>query len=62
MRLKRELPSELCTREGEPLIDFVGHYESLQTDFDTICARLGLSKRVLPQVNMSKSACIAITS
>ena len=35
-------------------MDFVGKYESLQADFDTVCARLSISPRPLPHVNRSE--------
>jgi hypothetical protein len=39
---------------GTLLVDFVGRYESLQTDFDTVCARLGIPPRELPHVNRAE--------
>lgn len=39
--------------EGDRLIDFVGHYERLQEDFDVICQRLGLPQVALPVKNVS---------
>jgi Sulfotransferase family len=38
---------------GKLLVDFVGRYESLQADFDTVCARVGIPPTRLPQVNRS---------
>ena len=38
---------------GKLLVDFVGRYESLQADFDTVCARVGIPPTPLPQVNRS---------
>jgi hypothetical protein len=38
---------------GKLLVDFVGKYESLQADFDKVCARLGLPPTPLPRVNRS---------
>lgn len=38
---------------GTPAADFVGRYESLQADFDTVCARLGIPERPLPHANRS---------
>ncbi len=40
----------LCDREGRLLVDFVGHYESLETDFDLISRRIGVVAN-LPKVN-----------
>ena len=33
---------------GSQIVDFVGRYESLQTDFDHCCERIGLTKQELP--------------
>jgi hypothetical protein len=44
----------LFDERGTLLVDFVGRYESLQADFDTVCARLGISPRPLPHVNRSE--------
>jgi hypothetical protein len=38
---------------GTLLVDFVGRYESLQTDFETVCARLGIPPSPLPHANRS---------
>jgi hypothetical protein len=38
---------------GKLLVDFVGKYESLQADFDKVCARLGIPPTPLPRVNRS---------
>ena len=49
--------SDFISRQnGELLVDFVGHYESLQQDFDRVCEHLGISKRQLNRINVSKSA------
>ena len=39
-------------RDGGPLVDFVGHFESLEYDFREIARRLGL-EIALPKTNMS---------
>jgi hypothetical protein len=39
---------------GELLVDFVGRFENLQSDFDKVCSILGISKTILPHVNSSK--------
>jgi hypothetical protein len=36
------------------IIDFVGRYEALDQDFETVCRRLGLPVKRLPHVNQSK--------
>jgi len=44
-----ELQSDyLVDLRGKLLTDFVGRYENLQDDFDTVCDRVGMSKRRLP--------------
>ncbi len=40
----------LCSRDGRLLVDFVGRYESLETDFVFICHRIGVDA-ALPRVN-----------
>jgi len=37
---------------GELLVDFIGHYETLQQDFETVCRRIGIDSR-LPHKNRS---------
>ena len=39
---------------GALLVDKIGRYESLQSDFDAICQRLGLPKQPLPMPNASR--------
>ncbi len=38
---------------GKLLVDFVGRFESLQADFDRVCARVGIPPTPLPRVNRS---------
>lgn len=38
---------------GEELVDFVGRFETLEADFQTICAKIGV-KAELPFLNASK--------
>ena len=40
--------------DGRLLVDFVGKFESLQNDFDQVCARLGIAETTLPHVNATK--------
>ena len=43
----------LVDAEGRQLVDFVGRFETLQDDFNTVCHRIGLSETPLPHVNKS---------
>lgn len=43
----------LHDERGTLLADFVGRYESLQADFDLVCARLGIPPTALPHENRS---------
>jgi hypothetical protein len=36
---------------GKLLVNFVGRFEALQADFDTVCTRLGISHTTLPHDN-----------
>ena len=38
---------------GELVVDFVGRFEKLQSDFDFVCSKLGISSSLLPYVNSS---------
>jgi hypothetical protein len=38
---------------GKLLVDFVGRFENLQEDFDTVCAKLGIGDTRLPHINAS---------
>tara|TARA_B110000495_G_scaffold64587_1_gene54950 strand:- start:7140 stop:7772 length:633 start_codon:yes stop_codon:yes gene_type:complete len=39
---------------GNQLVDFVGKFENLQQDFNTVCHSIGLSQRLVPHINISK--------
>lgn len=39
--------------DGRLLVDFVGRFESLQDDFDRVCAHLGIEDSALPHRNKS---------
>ena len=52
----QQAPSQssfVLSEQGEPLVDFVGRFETLQKDFQTICDRIGISA-ALPFLNASK--------
>jgi len=40
--------------KGELLVDFVGRFENLENDFQTICRKIGIGERYLPHINTSK--------
>jgi hypothetical protein len=42
----------LCGQDGRLLVDFVGRFESLETDFAFICRRIGIDAS-LPKVNVA---------
>ncbi len=44
----------VCNRNGEILVDFVGRFETIERDFQTVCERLGLQCS-LQQRNISSS-------
>ena len=43
----------LYDRDGKLLVDFVGRFETLQKDFETVCHRLGFEDASLPHRNRS---------
>ncbi len=42
--------------DGQLLVDFVGRFENLQTDFDRVCGKLGIPESTLPHRNPSDKA------
>lgn len=44
----------LCDETSNMALDFIGRYESLQADFDTVCDRLALPKATLSRRNRSE--------
>ena len=44
----------LCDREGRLLMDFVGRLETLDDDWRTICARIGIPYAPLPKKNVGR--------
>jgi len=46
----------LCDGAGNVLVNFVGRFENLQADFDTVCSRLGRPPKPLPHVKASTRA------
>lgn len=45
----------LYSNSGECLVDFIGRFESLQTDFDKVCNKLGIGAMNLPHKNRTLS-------
>ena len=44
----------ICSGRGELLVDFVGRYENIESDFNKVCSRIGVSAS-LPQLNVSNT-------
>ncbi len=43
----------LCDADGRVAMDRIGHVETMQADYDSICARIGIPSAPLAQVNAS---------
>lgn len=43
----------ICDADGQPMVDTIGRYSSLATDFQRITADFGLTAGVLPHINAS---------
>jgi hypothetical protein len=52
--LMQEQYQFITDEKGECLVDFIGRFENLADDFQTICKRMGISERYLPHINTSK--------
>lgn len=44
----------LVDMEGRMLVDFVGRYENLQEDYETVCREIGVSAKRLPEKRVAK--------
>lgn len=50
-----ELQSDyLKDLSGRIVVDFIGRYERLQEDFDQVCERIGIAKKLLPHKRQAK--------
>lgn len=45
----------VCDDHGRVMVDFLGRMETLQGDFDRVCAKIGLPAIPVPRVNVSPS-------
>ena len=48
------LSSYICDKEGNNLLNFLGKFENLQEDFNTVCDKIGIPQQKLPHKNKSK--------
>ncbi len=44
----------LVDLNGDTIVDFVGRYENLQADFDSVCERIGIPRQTLPRRREAK--------
>ena len=44
----------ISDERGNIIVDFVGRYENLQADFQTVCNKLGITNEVLPHKNKTE--------
>lgn len=45
----------LQNSDGEFIVDFIGKFENLQSDFDRVCKKLDITKSTLPHRNSSEN-------
>ena len=44
----------LYSKDGKCLVDFIGKFENLQEDFNTICDKMGIARKTLPYSKKQK--------
>ena len=44
----------LLDDKGEAMVKFIGRFESIQGDFDTVCDKIGIPRQQLPHKNKTK--------
>jgi len=52
--LKSQYEFLFNTRNGKQLVDFIGRFENLQEDFNTVCSKIGISAIELPHFKKHK--------
>ena len=48
-----QLQKDFVFHEGVQVVDFVGRFENLNSDFETVCKQIGIRRR-LPKLNVSR--------
>lgn len=44
----------ILNSEGEQMVNFIGKFESIQTDYNIVCHKIGIATRELPHKNKTK--------
>lgn len=44
----------ICDNSGSIIVDYIGRFETLQQDFDTVCDKIGIPKQQLPHANKTE--------
>ena len=50
----RQQSDYIYSTDDKPLVDYVGRFEQLQKDFDTVCDEIGIPQQQLPHKNATK--------